>query len=189
MSLCGRGGCSWTHRRPNLHGGGERPDGEGGCMVPDDRQKEPARPRNRDGEPDSDPLFGGFRGRIPADAGRDFPRQRALWANFSQQCGDEQPRDSAAVGRNGVLCGRRSLPAHHERRGPHRRGHRQHLFGWKLPRQSRHRRRNRQRNPRRSHHPHPNQWRVRLQGQGRRRCAAHAARARGQAGHPAHSGI
>ncbi len=61
-----------------------------GAWFPHDRQEEPPRPGDRHREPPAHHLPRGQRGRVPAHAGRDLPRQGALRSDLPQQRRDEQ---------------------------------------------------------------------------------------------------
>ena len=110
----GGGGDRLREQAP-VHRGGQRRHGEGRCLVPHDRQEEPARAGDRHREPPAHHLPGGQRRRVPAHAGRDLPRQGALRTHFSQQRRDELHGHHADRRGDGQLRGGRGLPAHHER--------------------------------------------------------------------------
>ena len=71
-------------RRTRMCHRGERRYREGRYLFPNHREETPARPGDRPRQPAALSLSGGFRWRLPADAGRDLPRQGPFWPDLLQ---------------------------------------------------------------------------------------------------------
>ena len=84
-----RPGAGHHHRdrpgvRPRVHDRGQRRDGQGRHLLPDDGQEAPARSGDRAAEPAALHLSGRLRWRVPADAGRGFPGPRPFRPDLLQ---------------------------------------------------------------------------------------------------------
>ena len=132
----------------------ERRDGEGRHVLPAHRQEAPPRTGGRAAERAPVHLSGGFRRRLPADAGRGLSGPRALRAHLLQSGGDVRRGDSADRGGHGLLHSRRRLRPGHERRDGDRQGHGHDLSRRPAAREGGHRRGGDRGGARRRRRPH-----------------------------------
>ena len=173
--------------RPRVRDRGQRRDGQGRHLLPDDGQEAPARAGDRAAEPAALHLPRRLRRRLPAPAGRGLPRPRALRADLLQPGDHVGGRDPPDRRGDGLVHGRRRLRAGDERRDGDRprAGHdlpRRTAAGQGGDRRGGHRRGARRRRP-----ALPALGRGRPPGAGRRARAGDRARDRGHAG-PARPG-
>ena len=87
----------------------QRCDHQGRHLLSDDGEEASSRPGHRAAEQSALRLHGRFRRRVPAAAGRDFPRRAAFRPHLLQSGADVGAGHSADCDRDGFLHGRRRL--------------------------------------------------------------------------------
>ena len=103
---------------------GQRRDGQGRHVLPDDGQEASPCPGDRPREPPAVHLPGRQRRRVPAAPGRRVPRPRPLRADLLQPGPDVGGGHPAGRPGHGLVHRRRRLRPGDERRDRHRQGHR-----------------------------------------------------------------
>ena len=101
---------------------------KGGTYYPITVKKHLRAQTDRAREPSALRLSGGFRRRVPADAGRGLSRSRSLRAHLLQPGAHVGGRHRADCGRDGLVHRRRRLRAGDVRRDDHRERHRARSF-------------------------------------------------------------
>ncbi|CAA9494816.1 MAG: Methylcrotonyl-CoA carboxylase carboxyl transferase subunit, partial [uncultured Solirubrobacteraceae bacterium] len=107
-------------RRARVRHRGQRRHGQGRRVLPDDREEAPARAGDRAAQPPALHLPRRLGRRLPAPAGRDLSRPRALRPDLLQPGQSVGRRDRPDRGGHGLLHGRRRVRPGDERRDGHR---------------------------------------------------------------------